>query len=306
VRNPADDIHSYAVVTPVRNESANLGRIASALRAQTLLPARWGIVDTGSTDDTLAVADELAAELPWVIVRRLPIPGSIMRGGPIVHAFHAGLADVPEDASVVLKLDADISMEPDYFARLLEEFARDPRLGIASGVCHELQPDGTWRERHGTGAGVWGACRAYRRECLNEIVPLEERMGWDTIDAVAAAVRGWSARVVPTLPFFHHREEGGRDRSRYAHWYSQGGAAHYMGYRFSYLAFRTMYRLLGELAAVGLLAGYLDAARRHEPKCADAAVRAYVRSEQSFRKLPRRAKEALQPRRRLDRTAEYE
>lgn len=306
MRKPVDNIRSYAVVTPVRNESANLGRIASALGAQTLVPERWVIVDTGSTDDTLAVADELAAELPWVTVRRLPIPGSIMRGGPIVHAFHAGLADVPEDASVVVKLDADISMEPDYFELLLGEFERDPRLGIAGGMGHELQPDGTWRQRHGTGAGVWGACRAYRRECLDAILPLEERMGWDTIDAVAAEVRGWNARVIPGLPFRHHREEGERDRSRYAFWYAQGGAAHYMGYRFSYLAFRTLYRLIRELAAFGLLAGYVGAARRHEPKCADDAVRAYVRNEQSLRKLPRRAKEALQPRRRLHGAAESE
>ena len=65
----------------------------------------------------------------------------------------------------IVKLDADTSFEPGYFARLLGEFAADPQLGMASGTCHELE-DGVWRERHVTGSTVWGASRCYRRECL--------------------------------------------------------------------------------------------------------------------------------------------
>ena len=51
---------AYAVVTPVRNESENLRRLADALAAQTARPAVWMIVDTGSDDDTV---DECAGEV---------------------------------------------------------------------------------------------------------------------------------------------------------------------------------------------------------------------------------------------------
>ncbi len=152
-----------------------------------------------------------------------------------------------------------------------------------------------------TGAGVWGANRAYRWPCLRTILPLEERMGWDTIDLVKAMVHGWHARVFHELPYRHHRPEGERDGSRARTWATQGRAAHYMGYRLSYLLVRTLYRSLQEPAAVGLLWGYIDARLRRETTCSDADVRAFIRRSQSFRRLPLRIREARRPRTQLDR-----
>jgi glycosyltransferase involved in cell wall biosynthesis len=276
---------TYAVITPVRDEAEHVARLAAALEGQTLTPAAWVIVDTGSTDDTRPVAESLAGR-SWILVEHIPIPGEAMRGGPIVRAFHAGLRALPEPCDVIAKVDADTSMQPEYFDRLIAEFERDDRLGIAGGVAHEQDADGVWTERHTTGAGVWGASRAYRRACLDELLPLEERMGWDTIDLVGAAVHGWNVRAFPELPFLHHRREGSRDSTRLAHWKSHGRAAHYMGYRPSYLLLRCAYRMLREPSAIGISLGYLGAACRREPRYPNADVRAFVRREQSLRRLP--------------------
>jgi hypothetical protein len=202
---------------------------------------------------------------------------------------------------VVVKLDADISFEPDHFRRLVSEFERDPALGIASGTAYEQDGHRAWRQRHGTGPGVWGAARGYRRGCLDAILPLEERMGWDTLDLISANVRGYATRVVGDLPFLHHRTEGERDRSRLFHWANQGRAAHYMGYRPSYLVARTLYRGVREPSAIGILYGYLEAALRRSSRCADTEVVEFVRREQSLSRLPRRIREAIRPRKPLER-----
>jgi poly-beta-1,6-N-acetyl-D-glucosamine synthase len=291
----------YSVVTPVYNEAANLERLAGALAAQALAPKCWVVVDTGSTDNTAAVAGKLALAHPWIELRRIDARGGAVRGGPIVRAFTAGLEAVPSSSDVIVKLDADISFEPDHFERLLGEFERDARLGIASGTLYEQASDGVWRQRHGTGPGVWGAARAYRRVCLDAVLPLEERMGWDTIDLLTAAVAGWTTRVVHDLPVLHHRPEAIRDRSRFSHWVDQGRAAHYMGYRVSYLMFRTLYRSLREPSAAGIVYGYFKASARREPRCPKAEIIAYVRRNQSLARLPRRIRETLRTRKPLAR-----
>ena len=292
----SDNGLTYAIVTPVRNEEVNLRTLAGVIAAQELHPEAWVIVDTGSSDGTLAVAEDLAHTNDWIFLHQLSFNGGPVRGGPIVRAFHFGLEAVPAHCDVVVKLDADVTMQPDYFRRLLDEFARDKCLGISGGIGYERRRGGVWRQRHGTGAGVWGASRAYRRACLDDILPLEERMGWDTIDAVVAAIRGWDARVILDLPFLHHRSEGERDTSRLAFWSKQGHAAHYMGYRLSYLAVRTLYRAARDPRAIGIILGYLESVIKREPRCADASVREYVRQQQRLSRLPRRAREALRRR----------
>jgi GT2 family glycosyltransferase len=209
-----------------------------------------------------------------------------------VRAFHAGLAQLSGEPDVVVKLDADVSFDPDHFERLLAAFAADPRLGIAGARCDELE-DGVWREQRVTAGHVRGAVRAYRRACLADVLPLEEGMGWDGIDGLKANARGWKTEVVPGLAFRHHRSVGERDGARRARWLAQGRGAWAMGYRPGYLLIRTLFRAAREPAALAMLWAYAAAGLRGEPRLGDPAARAELRRRQSLRSLPLRARESL-------------
>jgi UDP-N-acetylglucosamine--N-acetylmuramyl-(pentapeptide) pyrophosphoryl-undecaprenol N-acetylglucosamine transferase len=74
---------------------------------------------------------------------------------------------------------------------------------------------------------------------------------------------------------------------------NEGRAAWAMHYRFSYLALRMAYKLGEELAAAGLVVGFLVAALRREPRCADVDVRLFVRAQQRLRQLRRRRGELI-------------
>jgi glycosyltransferase involved in cell wall biosynthesis len=280
---------AYAVVTPARNEAENLRRLAGCLAAQRLRPRAWMIVDTGSDDDTRAVIAELEAAHDWIRTCT-----SLAREGPtraraIVHGFNVGVAALAELPDIVVKLDADISMEPDHFERLVNAYAQDPELGIASGTCFE-RDNGEWKQRHVTGDHVWGAARAYRHRCLEQVSPLEERLGWDGIDEIKAALRGWRTRTFLDLPFYHHRREGEREARA---WRTVGDACHYLGYRLDYLLLRALNNARRDPAALAMIAGYAGAAFRRADRCPDDEVRSFVRSQQSLRQLPHRAREAL-------------
>jgi biofilm PGA synthesis N-glycosyltransferase PgaC len=293
-------IREYCVVTPARDEAANLPRLAASLAAQSVRPRGWTIVDNGSTDGTLKVAQSLAAEHRWIDVRSLPGSTVAERGAPIVRALHAAIAGLElSPPEVLVNVDADISMEPDYFERLLARFDDDEKLGIASGSAYELQ-DGVWGQRFVTGSTVWGASRAYRWECLQELLPLEERVAWDGVDEFKANARGWRTVAFEDIPFRHHRREGERDGTAWRARANQGAAAYYLGYRSWYLVLRALWNARREPAALGMVWGFAASAARRAERSPDTAARAYLRRQQSPRNLRRRAFEASGRRQRVE------
>ena len=203
-----------------------------------------------------------------------------------------GIEALGTEADVVVNVDADVTMEDDYFERLLQAFEHEPSLGIASGSAWELS-GGVWRQRFVTGGTVWGATRAYRRACLTDVLPLEERHGWDGIDQLKAHARGWETKTLTDLPFRHHRTEGSEDGSSWAHWRVNGDTAYFMGYRPWYLIARTLHRCRRDVAAIGLIVGYAAAAARRSPRLDDPPARAVLRNDQSLKHLLRRRREAL-------------
>ena len=275
----------YAIVTPARDEVENLARLAGSLDAQTVKPDRWMIVDDGSEDGTLELAHGLASTRPWVLA--ISSPGAELRRGHLVQgrgsgrdvlAFNAGIAALDRPSAIVLKVDADVSVEPDYFDRLLDAFGSEPSLGIAGGVCLELE-NGDWVPQRVTGDHVRGAVRAYRWECFEAVGPLVERLGWDGIDEIKARTLGWQTRSLQELAFFHHRRLGSRDGRRRA-WAGQGEAAYYMGYRPTYLLLRSLYHARRDPTALAMAAAYLRSALARKPQHEDGAVVRQLRDEQ--------------------------
>lgn len=282
----------YAVITPARNEAESLPVLAEMLASQTVRPVEWVIVDNGSTDDTAGVSRDLEAKHGWI--RHLEVPGTPTptRGGPVVRAFQAGIASLSEPVDVVVKLDADVSVDADYFERLLREFEADERLGMASGAGYR-EEGGVWRRQNVTNDHVWGPARAYRWTCLPAVLPLEEAIGWDGIDEIKARLAGWETRNIPNLPFRHHRLIGTRDGTRRRQWVNLGESAYYIGYRPSYVLLRGLFRMRRDPWAPAILWGFAAAAIKRKPRCSDDRVRTYVRRQQSLRMLPKRVSEVL-------------
>ncbi len=275
----------YAVVTPARNEELNLSRLGAAMAAQKLAPVVWVVVDDGSTDRTPTVLAELAAAHDWI--RPLVRPSADReesladgrRKARDLDGFLFGAVPLRDDVDVIVKVDADVDFEPDYFHRLIGHFEDDERLAIASGTCYE-QENGTWVRRTKAESTVWGATRAYRSDCLGDLMALEPCMGWDGLDEISVQMRGMRTQTFIDLPFRHNRPEGGRELSSLHQGEALGRAAWYMGYRPTYITLRALYRARQEPAAIGMLWGYFGAARRRVPRCPDERLVAAVRERQ--------------------------
>lgn len=283
----------YALITPARDEAERLRTLAPTVLAQTVRPAVWVIVDDGSVDDTAEVVAELSGANPWIrLVPGASREGSLSDGrreGRDLLALVEGIRSLPAPPELVVKLDADVTLPPDYFERIVAAFAADPRLGIASGSRQE-RIDGEWRRINLTGTAVEAQCRTYRWSCWEALQPLDPCLGWDGIDEARAVVGGWRTLILPGLSFRHHRVMGSRDGRRMRARAAEGIAAYYMGYRPSYLFLRSLWHARRDPSSLFMLCGYAGAAACRRRR-GESSARAYVREQQSLRHLARRARE---------------
>jgi biofilm PGA synthesis N-glycosyltransferase PgaC len=281
------------LITPARNEAAHILRTARAVEAQTRPPDLWLVVDDGSDDATPDLLRRLAAEVPFL--RVLTTPRGHTKAGPDrlalaaeARAFNWALEQVELDGFTHIgKLDGDIELPPDYFARLLERFDADPELGIAGGML--LEPDGgAWKRERVPEYHVRGALKLYTSACFEAIGGIEERLGWDTIDETYARLRGFRTRSFGDLVARHHRPEATADgalRGRARH----GQCAYILHYGLPWVVLRSVkeaaYKPVG-LTGAAFLYGYLRSAARREPRVDDEAFRRFVRRELRERLRP--------------------
>jgi biofilm PGA synthesis N-glycosyltransferase PgaC len=273
------------VVSPVRNEAAHIERVVRAMAAQTRPPERWIVVDDASQDDTLARLRALEAEVPFMTVLSRPPahlgPDRLARAAEVA-AFHHGLASVrASDFGLIAKLDGDIELPPHYFATLLDALDAEPALGIAGGVLLEPTAAGGWKPARIPEYHVRGALKLYRRECLEAIGGLVERLGWDTIDETYARMLGWETRSLPSAVALHHRPAGTaegqlRGRARL------GLCAYILRYPapWTFLrAFKVALERPRGFSGIAFLYGYARAAVARAPRVEDEAFLAFVRGE---------------------------
>lgn len=179
-----------------------------SVAAQTLRPYRWIIVDDGSRDSTPEILRRYAGTYDWIQVVRVEGRAARQPGSGVIAAFAVGYQRVAaDDFDFVVKLDCDLDLPPQYFERLCEQFRRNDSLGIASGIYLERW-NGSWVPVAMPAYHAAGAAKMMRKKCYTDIGGFVPARGWDTVDEIRAANKGWQTRHFEELPFHHLKNEG--------------------------------------------------------------------------------------------------
>lgn len=273
----------YLAITPARDEEKFLPALIQSMRAQTIAPARWIVIDDGSTDRTGAILDQAARLTPWIEPHHLAPNRPRQPGGEAV-VMQFLTADAWRPMDFIFRLDADLSFGPDLVELLLAEFHRDPKLGIASPILAEPR-NGQWQDVPVRSMHTRGATKMYSRACFEVIGKLEAGLGWDVIDGAKALRAGFSTRTFNHIRCFHHRPQGsagGLLRGRFA----IGRSAWFVGYSPLFMLAAAARRALSRpllLGSIMMLAGYLEGFVRHRPRVNDPDLIRFIRRQQMRR-----------------------
>jgi hypothetical protein len=229
------DPELVSTIIPVHNRSDLLREAVASVLAQTYRPIEIVIVDDGSTDDTAAVADELARSSPESIL--------------VIHQANAGPGAARQRGlerargSFVQFLDSDDLLLPLKFKVQVEELQRQPDCQICYGPSleenHAIQPVQRIGPMRATGTPRptlfpllllerWWTTSSplYRRELLDRIGPWlplinEEDWEYDARAGATGARLAWVPIEVSVrrihLEGGHLSDEGSRDPRKLAH-----------------------------------------------------------------------------------------
>jgi glycosyltransferase involved in cell wall biosynthesis len=265
----------YVLITPARNEERFITKTLDSVVAQTLLAARWIIVNDGSTDRTTEIVESYAKRYPWIeIIHRSQRPDRNFAGK--ADAFNAGFERVRSSPfDVIGNLDADVSFERDYFEFLVGKFSEFPRLGVAGTPMREANYDAL-KDSFYNENDVFGACQLFRRGCFEEVggyTPIK----WGGIDWVAvrtARLKGWQTRSFNEKMFYHHRRMGATESSTWKARFDYGRKDYFLGNHPLWQIFRVGFQMTKRPYVVGgllLLSGYFYsfASRMQRPVAAE-------------------------------------
>lgn len=216
----------YIVVTPCRNEETNLPNLVQSIIAQTIGPALWVIVDDSSTDKTPEILAEVEITYEWVkgvhLTEHKDYLGvqyaAVCNNGFEYAEGYCDEKGIPYE--YIALVDADNILEARYFEKLINEFEKDEKLGLASGnsayadietILDNLKikdPDATvmdaefWQMWDSNTTQIqnirddltMGSARLWRKDCFEETdsylpVPLP-----DSASIAMAKLKGWRTR----------------------------------------------------------------------------------------------------------------
>jgi glycosyltransferase involved in cell wall biosynthesis len=252
---------------------------------QSILPAKWIIVDDGSTDRTPEILAEYQERYSYIEVMTLRDRGQRSVGPGVIEAFYAGYQTInPDDYDYLCKLDLDLRLPPRYFEILMAKMRANPRIATCSGKAYVVHNGHLINETHGDDTSL-GMTKFYRVSCFKAIGGFVREVMWDGIDCHRCRMNGWIACSWddPDLRFVHLRPMGSSQKSIYIGRMRHGYGQYFMGTGFLYIAASTIYRLNTKpyvLGSLAMLWGWVRSALQCRPRYEDIAFRKFLRRYQ--------------------------
>lgn len=134
--SPALPAARIVALIPAHNEEVGIAATVRSLLAQTRPPERVIVMADNCTDRTVEVARAAGAEVHETVGNTAKKAGALNQG------LRAHMADL-DDRDLVVCMDADGALEPDFLEQALQVLAERPNVGGLSGAVVAREPQNT-------------------------------------------------------------------------------------------------------------------------------------------------------------------
>lgn len=278
----------YVLITPAKNEESNISKTIASVIAQTIRPVEWVIVSDGSTDRTDKIVKSYCDKNKFIHFLRNESPAGKDFSSK-VNAFNKGFASLQtKDYSFIGNIDADVSFDQNYFEQIISLMQKQPKLGIAGGLIHEVY-DGKVKPMKTSVNSVAGAVQLFNRKCFEDIggyIPIKIG-GIDSAAEICARAQGWDVQTFFQIEVMHHgRVLTGKSNKLLTHF--QSGLGRYkLGYHPLFHLATCLTRISKPpfiLGSIMFLTGYISGVlNKNNKKILPENVVSHLRNEQLLR-----------------------
>jgi glycosyltransferase involved in cell wall biosynthesis len=276
---------NYFIVTPCKNEEANLPSLIDSVLNQSLVPKMWVIYNDGSTDRTNEILSEAADKYDWIKVlkgnitkRDLSFHYAKIVNSSLEKAFEISKLENVSYQYVAL-IDADMVLETDFFLKLINYFEKTSNLGVASGsVVYDFNNLSTLEK--GRNNLPIGGLRMWRIECLKESGGFPESYSADAVSNVIATLKGWETRKYENVLGLQSRKTSSAE-GMWKGYSIKGESDYFRDYHPFYVFFKFIKYCLSSPFYIGFayVSGYLRSVIHKKEKIDLSEVRNYYRNK---------------------------
>lgn len=277
----------YLLITAAHNEQDFIEKTILSVINQLHKPIEWIIVSDGSTDTTESIVSKYASENSFIkLLINNRIEGRDFASK--VYALNIGLKNIQtSDYDYIGILDADVSFEKDYYSSLIEEFEKNPKLGIAGGNYFDII-GGKKVPVYPSPYSVRGATQFFRKECFDKIDGIKPIKfgGEDALACYAARMYGWEIKNIDSLIVLHHRPTGITGSHIFKTRFRDGFVEYSLGYHPLFQFVKCIKRTFKKPLFIGSilrLTGFWFAYLRREKRNVSKELIKFIREEQLSR-----------------------
>ena len=277
----------YILITAAKNEELFIEQTIQSVLNQTIKPERWIIVSDGSTDRTNKIVELYNNKNKFIELITLP-PKKERNFSSKVNALNQALKKIEGmHFDFIGNLDADVTLDKNYYEDVFREFEANSKLGVAGGIILDCIDDKMYPQNISLNT-VAGAIQLFRKNCFEKIgyyIPFKYG-GEDAYMEIMARMMGWDVQTLPKLKVLHHRPTGTGMGSLLKANFRKGEMFYTLGYSPIFFLVRNFYRIFDKPILIGSLLniiGYISAFIKREKCPAGNTFIDYVRIEQKER-----------------------